>query len=84
MGDGNNMVHSLMIGCAKIGMDFSVACPEGYKPNEEIVAIAQKFAEESGAKIVVTEDPIEAVKDADVFIQMFGQVWVKKKKMKFV
>ena len=72
VGDGNNMVHSLMIGCAKIGMDFSVACPEGYKPNEEIVAIAQKFAEESGAKIVVTEDPIEAVKDADV---LYTDVW---------
>ena len=72
VGDGNNMVHSLMIGCAKIGMDFSVACPEGYKPNEEIVAMAQKFAEESGAKIVVTEDPIEAVKDADV---IYTDVW---------
>ncbi len=72
VGDGNNMVHSLMIGCAKIGMDFSAACPEGYKPNEEMVAMAQKFAEESGAKIVVTEDPIEAVKDADV---LYTDVW---------
>ena len=72
VGDGNNMVHSLMIGCAKIGMDFSVACPDGYEPNEEIVAIAQKFAEESGAKIVVTDDPIEAIKDADI---VYTDVW---------
>ena len=72
VGDGNNVVHSLMIGCAKVGMDFSVASPKGYEPNEEIVEMAQKFAEESGAKIVVTDDPIEAVKDADV---LYTDVW---------
>ncbi len=43
IGDGNNMAHSLMIGCAKIGMDFSIGCPEGYKPDEKIVAMAQNL-----------------------------------------
>ena len=44
------MAHSLMIGSAKIGMDFSVACPDGYKPNEAIIEMALKFAKETGAK----------------------------------
>lgn len=72
IGDGNNMVHSLMIGAAKVGMDFSVACPDGYKPEEKVVNMALEFAKESGAKIVVTADPIEAVKDADV---VYTDVW---------
>ena len=42
VGDGNNMTHSLMIGCAKVGMDVTVACPDGYMPNPEIVALAQR------------------------------------------
>ena len=72
IGDGNNMAHSLMIGAAKVGMDISVASPEGYKPNEEVVEMAQEFAEESGANIVITDDPVEAVKDADV---IYTDVW---------
>ena len=72
IGDGNNMAHSLMIGCAKVGMDFSIACPEGYKPDEEVTKLAYDFAKETGAKIVITEDPIEAVKDTDV---IYTDVW---------
>lgn len=72
IGDGNNMAHSLMIGAAKVGMDLSIACPEGYKPEEKVVNMAIEFAKESGANIVVTEDPIEAVKDADV---IYTDVW---------
>lgn len=72
IGDGNNMAHSLMIGAAKVGMDISIAAPSGYKPDEEIVKRAQGFAEESGSKIVITEDPVEAVADADV---IYTDVW---------
>ncbi|WP_338449059.1 ornithine carbamoyltransferase [Niallia oryzisoli] len=72
IGDGNNMAHSLMIGAAKVGMDLSIACPEGYKPEEKVVNMAIEFAKESGANIVVTEDPIEAVKEADV---IYTDVW---------
>ena len=66
VGDGNNMTHSLMIGCAKVGMDVTVACPDGYMPNSEIVALAQQYAAESGGSVTVMHDPKEAVKDVDV------------------
>ncbi len=61
IGDGNNVAHSLMIASAKVGMDISIASPNGYKPNEKVVTNGTEFAKESGAKIVITEDPIEAV-----------------------
>ena len=66
VGDGNNMTHSLMIGCAKVGMDVTVACPDGYMPNPEIVALAQSYAAESGGSVTVIHDPKEAVKGVDV------------------
>ena len=66
VGDGNNMTHSLMIGCAKVGMDVTVACPDGYMPNPEIVALAQGYAVESGGSVTVMHDPKEAVKGVDV------------------
>ncbi len=66
VGDGNNMTHSLMIGCAKVGMDVTVACPDGDMPNPEIVALAQGYAAESGGSVTVMHDPKEAVKGVDV------------------
>ena len=66
VGDGNNMTHSLMIGCAKVGMDVTVACPDGYMPNPEIVALAQGYAAESGGSVTVMHDPKKAVKGVDV------------------
>ena len=66
VGDGNNMTHSLMIGCAKVGMDVTVACPDGYMPNPEIVALAQSYAAEYGGSVTVMHDPKEAVKGVDV------------------
>ena len=66
VGDGNNMTHSLMIGCAKVGMDVTVACPDGYMPNPEVVALAQGYAAESGGSVTVMHDPKEAVKGVDV------------------
>ena len=66
VGDGNNMTHSLIIGCAKVGMDVTVACPDGYMPNLEVVALAQGYAAESGGSVTVMHDPKEAVKGVDV------------------
>ena len=66
VGDGNNMTHSLMIGGAKVGMDVTVACPEGYMPNPEIVAQAQPYAAESGGSVTVMHDPKEAIAEVDV------------------
>jgi ornithine carbamoyltransferase len=72
IGDGNNMAHSLMLGCSKLGMDVAIASPEGYLPNPEYVAWAKKNAEESGSKVIVTTDPKEAVEGADC---IYTDVW---------
>ena len=66
IGDGNNMTHSLLYGCAKAGMDISVATPKNYEPDAEIVAGAKEDAKQTGSNIVVTYDPVEAISDADV------------------
>lgn len=66
VGDGNNMTHSLMIGLLKCGMNVSVATPDGYKPDAEIVAYAEGLAAENNCKLVLTNDPKAVVKNADV------------------
>ena len=66
VGDGNNMVHSLMIGGAKVGMNVAIASPDGYLPNAEVVAYAKEQAALNGVSITITQDPFEAVADADV------------------
>ena len=72
LGDGNNMAHSLLYGCSKVGMDLTLATPSDYKPNEEIVKNALDNAEYMGSKINIITDPVEAVKDADV---IYTDVW---------
>lgn len=66
VGDGNNVAHSLLYACAKAGMHMSVATPAGYACDEVVVANAKEDAKETGACIFTTQDPVEAVKDADV------------------
>ena len=73
VGDGNNVANSLMLGSAIVGMDFYIACPKGYEPPEDIVGMARRIANETGSKVVITHDPVEAVKDADV---VYTDVWV--------
>lgn len=68
LGDGNNMANSLIQGAAKVGMDISVASPKGYECDADIVAAAKQTAAENGCSIVLTDDPKEAVKDADVVV----------------
>jgi len=72
IGDGNNMVHSLMVGAAKFGMHISVASPEGYMPDAELTDVARKLAAETGGSVYVCSDPKEAIKDADV---VYTDVW---------
>lgn len=72
IGDGNNMAHSLMIACTKVGMDVSIAAPKEYFPDSAVTAKCEKFAEISGAKLVITDSPTEAVKDADI---IYTDVW---------
>ncbi len=73
VGDGNNVANSLLIGCAKVGMHVSVATPKGYECEAESVKIAQEAARNTGASVVTTNDPYEAVKDADV---VYTDTWI--------
>ena len=66
VGDGNNMTNSYLYGAAKVGMTLTVATPEDYKPNRKVFENALSDAEETGAKLTWTQDPAEAVKDADI------------------
>ena len=66
VGDGNNMANSYLYGAAKVGMDLTVATPANHKPDEKVFDNALTDAEETGALLDWTEDPIEAVKGADI------------------
>jgi ornithine carbamoyltransferase len=73
IGDGNNIANTLLHGCAKVGMHISVASPEGYECDRQIVAEAIEDAKETGAEIELTNDPQKAIKDADV---VYTDTWV--------
>ena len=74
MGDAqNNMGNSLMIGAAKMGMDFRSVAPKAVQPSAELVAQCKEIAKETGAKITVTENVAEGVKDCDF---LYTDVWV--------
>jgi ornithine carbamoyltransferase len=79
VGDGNNVAHSLLYGCSKVGMDITLACPKGYEPNPEVVSQAKREAERSGAEVKITNDPNEAIKGADV---IYTDVWASMGKEK--
>lgn len=68
VGDGNNICHSLLFGCAKMGMHISVASPKSYWPQEQIVNQARQDALPAGSEINITTDPVEAVSGADVVV----------------
>jgi len=66
VGDGNNVLHSLLFAASKLGMDLTAAVPRGYEPLDDVVLQAQEIAKETEATIEMTNDPVEAVRDADV------------------
>ncbi|EDT74660.1 ornithine carbamoyltransferase [Clostridium butyricum] len=68
VGDGNNMANSLMIGCLKVGMNFSIASPKIYSASEKYLSRAKEIAESENVEFTITTSPIEAVKCADVVI----------------
>lgn len=73
VGDGrNNMANSLMIGCAKMGMDCRIVAPNSLHPEEELVATVREICRETGGKLSITEDIEEGVKGADV---LYTDVW---------
>lgn len=73
VGDGNNVCNSLLLGCSKMGIDISIACPNGYNPNSGFLQIARNYSSVTKSKIVITRDPVEAVKDANI---VYTDVWV--------
>jgi ornithine carbamoyltransferase len=72
VGDGNNMAHSLMFGAAKVGMDVAVASPKGYEVNPRYLELIRQDAEAAGTKVIVTNDPKEAVEGASC---VYTDVW---------
>lgn len=74
LGDARfNMGNSLLVGSAKMGIDFRIAAPKAFHPSEQLVAKCRVIANETGAKITITEDIDEAVKGADF---LYTDVWV--------
>ena len=72
LGDGNNVCASLMVGAAKLGLDFVAATPAGYDPPADAVELARAAAEEAGGSIEFVRDPVEAVRGADA---LYTDVW---------
>jgi ornithine carbamoyltransferase len=74
LGDArNNMGNSLMVGCAKMGIDFRAAAPAACQPAEELVVACREIAKSTGAKITITENIEKAVQGADF---LYTDVWV--------
>ncbi len=70
IGDGNNVAHSLLLGCARAGVDIRYACPDGHAPDANVVARAKELAR--GTQIEAFATPADAVRDADV---IYTDVW---------
>ena len=72
VGDGNNVAHSLLLAGAKVGLSVRIAHPDGYGPDEDVLARARELATATGADIVTTTDPADAVAGAHV---LYTDVW---------
>ncbi|MGZ4143559.1 MAG: ornithine carbamoyltransferase [Actinomycetota bacterium] len=72
VGDGNNVAHSLLTGCALAGMNVTIATPAGYEPISQIVKRAEHIAESTGARVEVTTEAGAAAEGADV---LYTDVW---------
>ena len=73
IGDGNNVAHSLLHGCAKTGIDIAIASPKGYECDSRYVDEAKEAAKSSGSNVVLTQDPVEAIANADV---VYADTWI--------
>jgi len=72
IGDGNNVANSLLIGCAMVGINFLIATPQEYSMKDNVLRIANKYAEQTDSHIMLLEEPAMAAKDADV---IYTDVW---------
>lgn len=88
VGDGNNVLHDLMIGSIKLGINVRVATPKGYEADKDIVKEAQQLAQQHNVQLTLTNDPIESVRGAnvvvtDTWISMGQEEEAKKRKIDF-
>jgi ornithine carbamoyltransferase len=72
IGDGNNTLNSLMVGCAKFGMRFAAATPKGYEPQEDVLIAARRAAVQAGGTVELVHDAGHAARGADV---LYTDVW---------
>lgn len=79
VGDGNNVAHSLLYGCSKMGVNITIGCPKGYEPDPKVVDHSKEEAKRTGCEVKVIHDPKEAVKGADV---VYTDVWASMGKEK--
>jgi len=73
VGDGNNVLHSLLLGAGAVGLDLVAATPSGYEPRPDVVEAARALARRTNAHLVLTHDPKAAVRGADA---LYTDVWV--------
>uniref|UniRef100_A0A8C9HKX9 Ornithine transcarbamylase, mitochondrial n=1 Tax=Piliocolobus tephrosceles TaxID=591936 RepID=A0A8C9HKX9_9PRIM len=85
IGDGNNILHSIMMSAAKFGMHLQAATPKGYEPDPSVTKLAEQYAKENGTKLLLTNDPLEAAHGGNVLITdtwiSMGQEEEKKKRL---
>nr|DBA34084.1 TPA: hypothetical protein GDO54_001683 [Pyxicephalus adspersus] len=85
IGDGNNVLHSIMMSAAKCGMHLHIATPKGYEPNSSVIQAAQQYSKEFDTKLLMTNDPLEAASGANVLVTdtwvSMGQEEEKKKRL---
>ncbi|MHA2248745.1 MAG: ornithine carbamoyltransferase [Candidatus Kariarchaeaceae archaeon] len=68
IGDGNNVLHSIMVAAPKMGMNLKICTPKDYRPADDVIAITKSESETAGTQFIVTDDPFEAVKDANIVV----------------
>lgn len=73
IGDGNNVANSFLVLCAKLGMNFTLACPKGFEQPESVIRESEPLFQKRGTRYRVFNDPKDAVKDADI---LYSDVWV--------
>ncbi|NXG26164.1 OTC protein, partial [Grallaria varia] len=86
IGDGNNVLHSIMTSAAKLGMHLRIATPKGFEPDLRIIKITEQNSEKYGTKLLLTTDPLEAADSANVLVTdtwiSMGQEEEKKERLK--
>lgn len=68
VGDGNNVLHSIMVAAPKVGINLRIATPTGYEPMEDVIEISKSEADKNGTEIFLTTDPKEAVRGANIIV----------------